>query len=411
MPEFFQLISPDEARQRILQHVQPLNQTERTPTEQAVGRVIAESVKSPQILPEFRRSTVDGYAVIAHDTHGSSESLPAYLRLVGEVPMGRQADLALKPGEVALVHTGGMLPNGADAVVMIENTHLTGESEVEVRRPAAHGENVINPGEDINPGDLIVEMGHRLRPQDVGGLLAVGITEVAVSRRPRVAIFATGDEVIPPGQATQIGQVRDINSFVVAALVEQAGGIALRGDILPDDWDVLLGSARRAVREDGADMLVLSAGSSVSVRDMTADVFNQLGQPGVLVHGIATKPGKPTILAVGDGVPLIGLPGNPVSAMVQFMMVAVPIIYRLQGADLPRSLTVRARLMTNLASAAGREDYVPTRLVEQGGELWADPIFFKSNLIFTMVRADGLLKIPLDKTGLEAGEVVEVRVF
>jgi molybdopterin molybdotransferase len=411
MPEFFDLVSPDEARALILEHVHPLGDTESVSTADAVGRVVAADVTSPHALPEFHRSTVDGYAVVARDTFGASESLPAYLTLVGEVPMGQPATVTVAPSQAAIVHTGGMIPPGADAVVMIEHTHLTGQDEIEVRRPAAPGENVIEVGEDIAPGDPIMSAGHRLRAQDVGGLLAVGITALTVARRPRVAIFATGDEVIPPDQPTQIGQVRDINSYTVAALVEEAGGLAIRGGILPDDHDALLARARQALEEEAADMLVLSAGSSVSVRDMTAEVFDQLGEPGVLVHGVATRPGKPTILAVAAGKPLMGLPGNPVSALVQSMMVGVPVVHRLQGAPPPRRLTTRARLTTNVASAAGREDYLPARLVERDGELWADPIFYKSNLIFTLVEADGLLKIPLDATGLEAGAWVEVRVF
>lgn len=410
MPEFFNLIPPEEARARILAHVEPLGEVETMLTEQAIGRVLAEEVRSPQVLPEFRRSTVDGYAVRAQDTHGASDTLPAYLRLVGEVPMGRAAGFSLNPGELAVVHTGGNVPDGADAVVMIENTNRTGEDEVEVRRPAAEGENVIQPGEDITTGDLILPAGHRLREQDIGGLMAVGYTEVRVARRPRVTVFATGDEVIPPAEQTQPGQVRDINSYTISALAEQAGAIATRGGILPDDFDTILARTREVIKQ-GADMVVLSAGSSVSVRDVTADVYNQLGEPGVLVHGIATRPGKPTILGVGDGIPLIGLPGNPVSAFVQFLMVCTPVIYRLQGAATPPMRRVRVPLTTNVASTAGREDYVPTRLVERDGELVADPIFFKSNLIFTLVHADGLLKVPLNATGLEAGERVEVLLF
>ena len=410
MPEFFTLVPPDEARARILAAVQPLGDVETVPTIDALGRVMAADVTSPQVLPEFRRSTVDGYAVRAQDTFGASESLPAYLRLIGEVPMGQVAALTVAAGTLATVHTGGNVPDGADAVVMIEYTHTTGEDEVEVRRPAAPGENVIQPGEDINTGDLILPRGHRLREQDVGGLMAVGITEVQVVRQPRVAVFATGDEVIPPDQPTQPGQVRDVNSHTVAALAEQAGAVAIRGGILPDQFDLILERVRAAIA-DGADMVVLSAGSSVSVRDVTADVFNKVGEPGVLVHGIATKPGKPTILGMGSGVPLIGLPGNPVSAFVQFLMVCTPVIYRLQGAQTPRSLFVRARLATNVASVAGREDYVPTRLIDTDEGLVADPIFFKSNLIFTLVHADGLIRVPLNTTGLEAGEMVEVRVF
>lgn len=410
MPEFFTLIAPEEARRRILDHVQPLNEVETIPTLEAIGRVLAARVTSPQVLPEFRRSTVDGYAVRAADTFGASDTLPAYLRLAGEVPMGRAAEGEVEPGSLMIVHTGGNVPPGADAVVMIEHTNLTGEHEVEVRRPVAPGENVIQPGEDIREGDEILPAGHRLREQDVGGLVAVGIMMVRVARRPRVAVFATGDEVIPPDQRTRPGQVRDINSTTIAALAERAGAEALRLGILPDDFDTIHRSVRQAV-DDGADVVVLSAGSSVSVRDVTADVFDQMGEPGVLVHGIATRPGKPTILGVGDGTPLIGLPGNPVSAFVQFLMVCTPILYRLQGAAPPRTLFVRARLAANVPSVAGREDYVPTRLVEQGGELAADPIFFKSNLIFTLVHADGLIRVPLDATGLEAGEMVDVRLL
>lgn len=407
MPEFFTLVSPDEARVRILEQVKPLGEVETVLTDQAVGRTLAVDVSSPQVLPEFRRSSMDGYAVRAQDTFGASEALPAYLKLAGEVPMGRPAEVDVSPGAAVLVHTGGMIPSSAGAVVMIENTQLVGPDEIEVRKPVAPGENVIQVGEDISPGDPILSSGHILRPQDIGGLLAVGIDRITVARRPRVAIFATGDEVIEPQHTTQPGQVRDINSYTVAALAESAGAQAIRGGILPDDFDALLAGARRAL-DDGADMLVLSAGSSVSVRDMTADVFNRLGGPGVLVHGIATRPGKPTILGVADGVPLMGLPGNPVSAFVQFMVIGLPVIYCLLGAVPPKRLSMRARLAANVAGAAGREDYVPCTLAERDGELWAEPIFFKSNLIFTLVKADGLLVLPLDKTGLEMGEWVEV---
>ena len=410
MTEFFTLVPPEDARARILERVQPLGEVEEVPTYDAVGRVLAEDATSSQVLPDFRRSTVDGYAVQARDTFGASGTLPAYLKLIGEVAMGRETDLRVEPSTTAIVHTGGMVPEGADAVVMVENTQRAKEDEVEILGRVAPGENVIQVGEDIAQGDLILPAGHRLRAQDVGGLLAVGITRLRVARQPRVAIFATGDEVIPPDQSTRPGQVRDINSYTVAALVERAGGIALRGGILPDDYEQLLGRARQAL-DEGADMLVLSAGSSVSARDMTARVFDELGEPGVLVHGIATKPGKPTILAMSGERPLMGLPGNPVSAFVQFMLVGLPVVYRLGGTTPPRRFTLRARLATNVASVAGREDYVPTKLAERGDGLWAEPIFFKSNLIFTLVRADGLLKVPLDVTGLEADTLVEVLLF
>jgi molybdopterin molybdotransferase len=241
-------------------------------------------------------------------------------------------------------------------------------------------------------------------------LLALGITEVSVVTRPRVAILATGDEVIHPGQTAGPGQIRDINSYTVAGLTQQAGGVPVVGGIIPDDFEALQAAARQALAEN--DMLVMSAGSSVSVRDMTVEVIEGLGEPGVLLHGVATRPGKPTIVGVVDGKPVIGLPGNPVSAMVQYDMFGVPAIYRLQGLQtMPRRGLVWAKLTQNIASESGREDYVPARLHDSVDGLAATPVFGKSNLIYTLVNADGLLKVPLNKAGLLAGEWVEVRLF
>jgi molybdopterin molybdotransferase len=225
-----------------------------------------------------------------------------------------------------------------------------------------------------------------------------------------VAIFATGDEVIDPGNPTKIGQVRDINSTMIAALAEGAGAAVVSGGILPDTFEVILDRTRRVLAE-GASMLVITAGSSVSVRDLTPEVFSRLGLPGVLVHGIASKPGKPTILGMAGGIPLLGLPGNPVSAFVQFMMIGLPVIYRLLGTVPPRAGSLRAKLTRKVESVAGRADFVPARLVDRDGEVLAEPITFKSNLIFSLVRADGLLVIPADRDGVEAGEWAEVRMF
>jgi molybdopterin molybdotransferase len=262
----------------------------------------------------------------------------------------------------------------------------------------------------VAQGSEILPAGRLLRPQELGGLLALGITEVSVARRPRVAILATGDEVIQPAREAGPGQIRDINSYTVAGQTEQAGGIPLLRGIIPDRFDALKEAATAAL--EAADMVVMSAGSSVSVRDMTVQVIEQLGEPGVLLHGVATRPGKPTIVAVVAGKPVLGLPGNPVSAMIQFEMFGVPAIYRLQGVHHPpqRGL-VWARLSQNIASESGREDYVPARLNDSAEGLTATPVFGKSNLIYTLVNADGLIKIPLNKGGVIAGEWVEVRLF
>jgi len=411
MPEFLTLLPPDESRALLLSHLsQPIADTELIDVPSALDRILAEDISAPQPLPDFQRSTVDGYAVRPGDTHGASDSLPSYLNLIGEVPMGDAPAFEIGVGQCALIHTGGMLPNGADAVVMLEYTQSVQENEIEIFRAVAEGENVIRVGEDVAQGQKIQAKGSLMRPAEIGGLMALGIVKVKVVRKPRVGLISTGDEVIDPSQAPRTGQVRDVNSFTLSALVEQSGGIAKRYDIISDKFEALKNAAANALSE--CDVVIITAGSSASTRDMTADVMRSLGTPGVLVHGINTRPGKPTILGVCDGKAVIGLPGNPVSALVNGYLFVVPVIEKLLGA-LPRSKpTVLARLTVNLPSQAGREDWWPVKLIVNRQSsivnLDADPIFGKSNLIFTLASADGLLRISPDATGLSAGETVEV---
>ncbi len=424
--EFFNVLPPDEARALLRQHLTAVLPTETLPVPEAVERVTAVAIRAPHSLPTFRRSTMDGYAVRAADTYGASESLPAFLQVIGELPMGQPANLALLPGQAALIHTGGMVPDSADAVVQVEHTQVVSQGvaghpdtardtlqfplEIEVLRAVAVGQNVLQIGEDVPKGAQILPAGHWLRPQDLGGLLALGITEVAVTRRPRVGILATGDEVIPPAQTAVPGQIRDINSYTIGGQVKQAGGIPIYGGIIPDDFHALQTAAASLLAQ--TDMLVMSAGSSVSVRDMTVEVINSLGKPGVLLHGVATRPGKPTIVAAVAGKPVLGLPGNPVSAMIQFDMFGTLALYYLQGMPTPpRRSVVWARLTQNIASESGREDYIPARLSDGPDGLLATPVFGKSNLIYTLVNADGLIKVPLNKAGVPGGEWVEVRLF
>ena len=406
MTELFTVRTPPDAWQRFLQHFQPTVRTERIDTADALDRVLAETLLSPQDLPDFERSTVDGYAVNAADTYGAASTLPAFLTVAGEVPMGQASPLTLGLGEAALVHTGGMIPQGANAVVMVENTQRVDASSIEIMKPVAEGENVIQVGEDIRRGQPVLTSGRQLRPPDLGGLLALGITAVTVALPPRVAILSTGDEVVPPTQTPAPGQIRDINSYALAALTTRAGGQPLRYGIIPDDRTALEDAARRAYAE--AEIVVLSAGSSVSYRDMSVDVIAGLGQPGVLVHGVSVRPGKPTIIAVCGGKPVFGLPGNPVSAMVIFELFVTPTIGALLGAVKPPPPQVQARLARNVASTTGREDYVQVRLEQRADSLWAVPIFGKSNLIYTLVNAEGTIKVPLDSNGIAAGEWVTV---
>lgn len=406
MSELFTVHTPAAAWQRFLHHFQPTVRTEPIATAAALDRVLAETVLSPQDLPDFERSTVDGYAVNAADTYGATPTLPAFLTVAGEVPMGQASTLVLGIGEAALVHTGGMIPQGANAVVMVENTQRVDAQSIEVMKPVAEGENVIQVGEDVRRGQTVLAPGRQLRPQDLGGLLALGITEIRVAVPPRVAILSTGDEVVPPEHSPAPGQIRDINSYSLAALTTRAGGVPVQYGIIPDERAALENAARRAFAE--ADIVVLSAGSSVSYRDMSVDVIAGLGQPGVLVHGVSVRPGKPTIIAVCDGKPVFGLPGNPVSAMVIFDLFVTPTIGALLGVAKPSQPQVQARLARNVASTTGREDYVQVRLEQRPDGLWAAPIFGKSNLIYTLVNAEGTIKVPLDSNGVAAGEWVTV---
>jgi molybdopterin molybdotransferase len=418
MPEFLTLLPPDEARALLLAGLPDLEPASQTiETDSALGRVTAEDVVAPHPLPAFPRSTVDGYAVRARDTYGASDTLPGYLNLVGEIPMGAASTLTIGPAQCALIHTGGMLPSGADSVVMLEYTQTIALksglspalSQVEIQRAVAEGENVIRIGEDVAKDQIVIPRGTRLRPAEIGGLMALGILKLRITNKVRVGLISSGDEVIPPGQFPQPGQVRDVNSYTLAALIAQTDGEPVFYGIVSDSFAALQTTAKQALTE--CDLVVITAGSSASTRDVTADVIASLGAPGVLVHGINTRPGKPTILGACNGKAVIGLPGNPVSALVNGYLFVVPVIEKLLGILMGRPKpSVKAKLTVNLASQAGREDWQPVRLTESAnGAGWlAEPIFGKSNLIFTLAAADGLVRIHPDATGLSAGEIVEV---
>ncbi len=409
-PGFFKVLAPSEAFGRLEPYLRPIARTQTVETTDALGRVTARAVLSNEALPAFPRSTMDGYSVRARDTFGASESMPALLELVGEIPTGQPAALKLAQGEAAVAYTGGMLAGGADAVVMVERTQRADETSIEVLRAVAPGENVVQLGEDIGDGDTILASGHRIRPQDIGGLLAMGLTTIDVVDRPRVAIVSTGDELVPPDETPSPGQVRDINTYTVSARVTERGGVVTSAALVTDDLAPQLDAARGGLAD--ADMLLFSAGSSLSARDMTSRVFAGLGDPGVLAHGISIKPGKPTIVAVADGKPLFGLPGNPVSALVVFDLLVGPAIHRLAGVpDASPAATVRATLGHDVPSVGGREDHVPVKLVHRNGTVLAEPVFGKSNLIFTLVNSDAIVIVPLDAGGLYAGDQVDVRPY
>lgn len=429
------LLSVSEATaayaERLPAHVPP---AETVSVTAALGRVLAEDVTAAEDVPGFDRSTVDGYAVRAADTFGATEALPALLTVVGDIRMGVAAEISLGPGQTARVPTGGMLPAGADAVVMLEYVEELDATTVAAQRPVGPGENVLRRGEDMAAGAPVLARGRVLRPQEIGALAGIGHTQVKVYRRPVVAVISSGDEIVPPGRPPAPGEIRDINAYALAAMAEEAGAVAVILGIIHDDYEALLATVRdaldgRAAAAAGsgagggadagavpADAVVISGGSSVGTRDATARVIAAVGPPGVIVHGVAVKPGKPTILGLAAGDPprpIFGLPGHPASAMVIFDLFARPVLRRLAGltAETGPAPVVRARLAENVASSPAREEYVRVRLTVGPDGVLAHPVLGKSGLITTLVQADGLLCVPLGRQGYAAGEEVEVLPF
>jgi molybdopterin molybdotransferase len=384
----------------------------RTPVEavgldDALGRVPAEPLSTPHALPGFARATVDGFAVRAADTYGASEGLPSYLDVAGEVRMGEPPEHEVRPGSAVAIATGAPLPPGADAVVKVEHTQAATPELLEILRPATPGEGMVRADEDAAAEAALVPAGRPLRAQDLGMLAAAGLVEVPVHARPRVTIVSTGDELVPADSpALAAGQVRDATAPALAALVREAGGEPRFAGIVPDDREALAATLRAALPE--SDVIVVSAGSSVGARDETAAAIASLGEPGIWCHGLAFRPGKPTLLADCGGVPVIGLPGNPRSALVVFRLIGMPLVRQVGGCtDAPPEPTVRATLERDLPSAAGRLDLVQVRL--KGGE--AIPLFGSSSLLSILTAADGYVVVPEAATGLAAGSEVEVTLY
>jgi len=410
MPEFLELLPPDEALKLFFENLSFNPKAEEITTANALGRVTSSSIIAPYPLPSFPRSTVDGYAVRAVDTYGATESLPVYLSVIGEVPMGDEPGFTLDAAQSAVIHTGGMIPACANAVVMIEHTQNVQDEEIEILRAVAVGENVLKIGEDVACDEEVIPGGITLRPAEIGGLMALGITKLQVSKQPLVGIISSGDEVVPPDENIKPGQVRDVNSYTLSAIVQEAGGLPICYGIVSDQAEEMRVVVEAALAE--TDMVLVTAGSSASARDLTSQVINDFGHPGVLVHGVNVRPGKPTILAVCEDKPIIGLPGNPDSALVIASLFVKPVLEEMLGIRIKRPRpSVPAQISLNLPSQSGREDWVAVRLLKGPNGYIAEPVFGKSNLIFTLSRADGLIRIPADATGLNAGEGIEVLIL
>ena len=409
-----EVITVEAAFERISKNFspKPLPETE-IKIEESYNRILSRDIFSPEDLPNFARSTVDGFAVSSSDTFGASEGMPAYLNVRYEILMGEMPNFALRKGEAAKIATGGMLPEGADAVVMLEHTQEIDGGMIEVIKPVAPGENVVQVGEDVKKEGIVLKKGYKLRPQDVGVLAGLGITEVSVYEKPKVSIVSTGDEIIPPDRPLKPGQVRDINSYNLAGLLLDAGAIPLNKGIFKDEYDIISDVIKTSLRD--SDMILISGGSSVGAKDVAARIINDLGKPGVLFHGVSLKPGKPLIGGIVENIPIFGLPGHPAAVLICFEIFVRPVLSLLSGLSKERfgggRRTIRARIAKNISSSPGREEHIGVFLEEKGGELWAVPLLGKSSLITTLIKADGTAVIPLRKLGVQEGEIVEVRLF
>ncbi|MFW6266662.1 MAG: gephyrin-like molybdotransferase Glp [Halanaerobiales bacterium] len=382
----------------------------------AKNRIVAKEIKADEDLPPFSRSTVDGFAVRAKDTAGASSSLPQYFEVIGEIKMGDKSEFKIASGEAVQIPTGGMLPSGADAVVMVEYSQPVDDSTVEISRPVAVGENVVLKGEDIACGETLLAKGHRIRPRDIGALAGLGITELEVFSQPEVAVISTGDELVNPNEKIKQGEIRDINSYSISSIIEELGAKPRIIGIVEDS----LAKLKMAIKENlDADLILISGGSSVGVKDLTIKLLNDLGEPGVLLHGLSIKPGKPTIQAVVDHTPVMGIPGHPASAWTITRIMVIPLIRVLQGEmdwgeaeKMECKYQVQAELNRNISSDRGREEYIPVRLYEDSdGSLKAEPITGKSSLITTLVEGEGLLKIKRYVEGKKKGETVKIKLI
>ena len=408
MAEFFHVVPADNFIQLLGRFNRLLS--ERVPLDASLGRILSKEVVSPEDLPEGARSTVDGFAVRAEDTFGASDSIPALLNLVAAVPMGVMPDFTLNAGEAAQIPTGGFLPRGADAVVMVEYTNSAGPDAIEIARPVTLKTNVLEKGEDAKTGDPLLAPGRAMRAQEIGFLAALGIMEVEVYKRPRLAVISSGDEVVPIEQRPELGRIRDANGHSISALIRSLGAEPLVFDIVPDNAEMLAGTLRDALAQ--ADVITISGGSSVGVRDLMVEVVSSLPGVEVLAHGVAIRPGKPTLLADQRGKAIIGLPGHPVSALIVAQVFLAPFLRYLQGGALkkgPLGHPFMAVLATSVHSTIGLEEFVRVRLEETAGHSYAaHPVFGKSGMLSTMVKAEGIITIPMNAEGFSKGDLVQV---
>lgn len=383
--------------------------TEMVSIRKALGRYCAEDLISDAAMPQFRRSVVDGYAVQAKDTFGVSDSVPVLLTVTGAVEMGVAAGIGVSAGEAVYVPTGGMMPEGADAVVMIEYVDHLDERTIAVNRAAAPNSGYMNIGDDFNETARFFGKGHRLSVRDIGILAILGKSKVLVYQKPVISIISTGDELIDIDEVPGPGQIRDINSYTISAFAEAAGAKINEMKIVHDDFGKF--RATIALALDKSDLVVISGGSSAGNKDFTADIINSFGEPGVFTHGIAIKPGKPTIIGKVLGKPVIGLPGHPMSAIIVFKVVVEAFLKKCYFGNEETPLKIMGKITENMHAGEGRTTFQLVSIKKSSDGYQAEPIRAKSGSISQLMKADGYVRIDALKEGLYAGEQVEITLF
>lgn len=405
--KLLQVDTVENAKKKIDDHFKGCRlEQEKIPITEGLGRILAANIYSPIHLPEYNRSTVDGYAVLSRDTFGASESLPVFLDLKGKVDMGKPTDLTVKSGEAVYVPTGGMIPSGADGMVMIEYVEHLDDRTIAVSRPTAPGDGIIQRGEDLEKGTRIISKGRKIKAQDIGALAAVGITEIEVLERIKAAIISTGDEIVDPACDVEFGKIRDINTYALASAVQSLGGIVTYKAVVKDDFTLLRENIKSLL--DNNHMVMISGGSSVGTKDVTAEVIDTLGDPGVFTHGVAVKPGKPTIIGKIGNTAMFGLPGHPVSAMIIFKLFVEYLIFTLTGQKAVEELGIHAIAHANIPSAPGKETYQMVAVEENKDGYIAKPIHGKSGAISLLTKAQGFIKISANREGVKKGDKVKV---